>query len=98
MVLRVNFVHDIGSHFVENREHMSWFFCKPNCESRLLAGQVSESNFKGLLISLTHGLDAIFVNILASCWVPELFDEGLELPADEEDDFLLLDPLGEWSF
>ena len=35
MVLGVDFSNDVTSHLVEDREHMSWFFCKPDGESRL---------------------------------------------------------------
>ena len=47
---------------------------------------------------MAHGLDAVFVYILACCCVPKRLEEGLELPADEVNDLLLLDPLGERSF
>ena len=77
---------------------MSWFFCKPNGEGRLLAGQVGEINLKGLLIPLAHALDAIFVDVLACRWISKRLKEVLELPADKVDDVLLLDPLGKRPF
>ena len=77
---------------------MSWFFCKPDCKSRLLAGQVSEVDLERLLVPLTHALDAVFVYILTCLLISERLEEALELSADEVNDFFLLDPLGEWTF
>ena len=96
VVLGEDFSNDVTSHLVENWEHLGWLFCKPDCEGRLLAGQVREVDLERLSVPLAHALDAVFVHGLASCGVSERPEEGPELAADEVDDLLLLDPLGEW--
>ena len=62
-VVRIDLLHNITCHRVQDRQHVRWLLCKPNGQCGLFSSQVSEINLERLLVVSTHVCDSVLVDV-----------------------------------
>jgi len=95
-VVWVDLLHDLTCDRVQDRDHVSWLFGKPNGKIGRFRSQFSKVDLERLLVLAAHVLDAVLIDMNA--FFGEASQELLEGPLDERDDLLFLDPLGQGLF